>query len=221
MQTPRCVTEKSFDERRRIVPMGGQDRAALEARIRQHLELGHLAEAATEALKGYGAEILGYLVSVLRDESAASEVFADFCEDLWKGMGGFRKESSFRTWAYKVAWNAAQMFWRDPFRRRVRRLETDEYSLVAEQVRASSLRRDPLAAADRLTKLRESLKPDEQTLLILRVDKRLSWKEIALVLAETEDAPPDVGALRKRFERLKERLVRMAEEEGLLDSRSH
>ena len=192
----------------------------LEARIRQHLELGHLAEAATCALTGYGAEILGYLVCVLRDESAASDVFADFCEDRWKGIAGFRKQSSFRTWAYKVSWNAAQMFWRDPFRRRVRRLATGEYSLVAERLRVSSLHRDPLAAADR-AKLRESLKPDEQTLLILRVDKGLSWKEIAHLLADAEDVPLDVGALRKRFERLKERLVRMAEKECLLESRPH
>ncbi len=199
----------------------GKDRVALEVRIRQRLEQGHLAEAATEALKGYGAEIFGYLVVVLRDESAASDVFADFCEDLWKGIAGFRKQSSFRTWAYKVAWNAAQMFWRDPYRRRVRRLATNEYSMVAEQLRVTSLRRDPLAASDRLAKLRASLTPDEQTLLILRVDKGLSWKEIALVLAESEEAPPDVGALRKRFERLKERLVRMAEKEGLLESRPH
>jgi RNA polymerase sigma-70 factor, ECF subfamily len=199
----------------------GQDRGELEARIGQHLERGQLAEAATQALKGYGPEILGYLVSVLRDQSAASDVFADFSEDLWKGISGFRKESSFRTWAYRLAWNAAQMFWRDPFRRHVRRLATDEYSLVAERLRVSSLRQDPRAAADRLAKLRESLKPEEQSLLILRVDKSLSWKEIAHVLADAEGVPPDVGALRKRFERLKERLVRLAKKEGLFESRPH
>jgi len=49
----------------------------------------------------------------------------------------------------------------------------------------------------------------------LRVDKGLSWQEIAEVLAETEDDPPDPVALRKRFERLKERLMKMAEKEGL------
>jgi len=196
-----------------------QDRAILEARIREHLEAGDLAAAATEALRGYGAEILGYLVSVLRDESAASDVFADFSEDLWRGIAGFRQHSSFRTWAYKLAWNAAQMFWRDPFRRRVRRLGTSEYSLLAERLRVSSLRQDSLIAkSDRLAKLRESLTPEEQTLIILRVDKGLSWKEIAQVLAQAEDAPPNVGALRKRFERLKERLLRLAQKEGLVES---
>ncbi len=118
----------------------------------------------------------------------------------------------------RLAWNAAQQFWRDPFRRHVRRLATSEYSLLADSLRASSLRRDPDAAADRLASLRESLEPEEQTLLILRVDRGLSWKEIATVLAESEDAPPDAVALRKRFERLKERLLRLAKKEGVLDS---
>ena len=197
-----------------------QDRAALEARIEQRLERGELAEAATEALKGYGPEILGYLHSVVRDRTAASDVFADFSEDLWRGIAGFRRESSFRTWAYKLAWNAAQTFWRDPFRRRGRRLATSEYSLLADRVRTSSLRRDPHAAADRLASLRASLRPEDQTLLILRVDKGLSWKEIANVFAEAGDAPPDAAALRKRFERLKERLLRLARKEGMLDSGS-
>ena len=192
-----------------------EDRAALEARITRCLELGQPAEAATVALRGYGAEILGYLVTVLRDESAASDVFADFCEDLWKGLPAYRRQSSFRTWAYRIAWNAARMFWRDPYRRRVRRLATDEYSQVADQLRVSSLRADPLAAADRLARLRESLEPEEQTLLILRIDKGLAWKEIAEVLGNGEDPPPEVAALRKRFERLKERLLRLAEKEGL------
>jgi RNA polymerase sigma-70 factor, ECF subfamily len=194
------------------------DRAALEARIGEHLESGQLAHAATEALKGYGPEILGYLSSVLRDRTAASDVFADFSEDLWRGIAGFRKESSFRTWAYKLAWNAAQKFWRDPFRRRGRRLATSEYSQLADRLRVSSLRRDPHVAADRLARLRELLKPEEQSLLILRVDRGLSWKEIAIIVAEAEDAPPDAAALRKRFERLKERLLRLAKKEGVLDS---
>jgi RNA polymerase sigma-70 factor, ECF subfamily len=205
-------------ESERIDLAMAQDRAALEARIGQHLESGQLAEAATEALKGYGPEILGYLTSVLRDRTAANDVFAEFSEDLWTGIAGFRKQSSFRTWAYKLAWNAAQQFWRDPFRRHVRRLATSEYSLLADRLRASSLRRDSHAAADRLASLRESLKPDEQTLLILRVDRGLSWKEIANVFAEAEEEPPDPAALRKRFERLKERLLRLAKKEGFIDS---
>lgn len=200
-----------------------EDRAALEDSIARRLESGDAAGAATEALRGYGPEIRGYLGSILRDDSAAADVFADFCEDLWRGLPGFRRQSSLRTWAYKIAWNAAQMFWRDPYRRRVRRLETSEYSKLADELGQSSVRPDPRVAADRLARLRETLKPDEQTLLILRVDKGLSWKEIAQVLTQDEDDDedaPGAAALRKRFERLKERLLKLAEKEGLLAPRA-
>lgn len=55
----------------------------------------------------------------------------------------------------------------------------------------------------------------DRMLLVLRLDQGLSWKETAEVLsAEGETA--DVNALTKRFERLKERLARMAREEGLI-----
>jgi RNA polymerase sigma-70 factor (ECF subfamily) len=190
------------------------DRVALEARIGERLDRGQLGEAATEALKGYGPEILGYLTAVVGDEHAAGDVFGDFCEDLWRGMAGFRRQSSFRTWAYKIAWNAARMFRRDPFRRRARRLATSEAAQLADEVRASSAHRGA-RAADRLAKLRASLRPDEQTLLILRVDKRLSWNEIAQVLAEGDAPAADAAALRKRYERLKQRIMRLAEDEGL------
>ena len=39
-------------------------------------------------------------------------------------------------------------------------------------------------------------------------------REIAEVLAESDAPPPDPAALRKRYERLKERLVRLAAEEA-------
>lgn len=196
--------------------MTNREPSHVETSIAQHLELGMLADAATAAIRGYGPEILGYLSAVLRDRDAASDVFAQFSEDLWKGIAGFRKESTFRTWAYKLAWNACRVFKRDPFRRRVHRLESREYSQVLEGLRASSLRGDPLIA-DRLAKARETLEPDEQTLLILRVEKDLSWKQIAGVLGR-RGAAPEATALRKRFERLKERLVKLAGKPGLLDS---
>ena len=60
---------------------------------------------------------------------------------------------------------------------------------------------------------------DEQLLLILRVDKNLPWDEVALVLA-AEHGGDDVarGAVRarKRFQLVKDKLRRMAEEAGLL-----
>ena len=111
-------------------------------------------------------------------------MFSEFCEDIWKGIGRFRRESSFRTWAYAVAWNAARMYRRDPFRRRAQRLQTSDYSRLADRLAKSSLlHADPLAV-DRLARLRATLTPFEQSMLILRIDKGLPWREIAEILAE-------------------------------------
>jgi hypothetical protein len=71
--------------------------------------------------------------------------------------------------------------------------------------------------------LREQLPVDEQTLLILRVNRQLRWEEIAQVMlfdSVVEPAELKVGAarLRKRFQIAKEKLRRMALEAGILES---
>ena len=53
---------------------------------------------------------------------------------------------------------------------------------------------------------------DEQSLLTLRVDRGMSWAEIAHILDEGAGEP----ALRKRFERVKRKLRDLAAAEGLL-----
>jgi RNA polymerase sigma-70 factor (ECF subfamily) len=186
-----------------------------EAAIARHLEGGCLREAATQALHGYGGEILGYLGAVLHDDDAAAEVFARFAEDVWTGLGGFQRRCSFRTWAYRLAFSRARDFRREAFRRRGRRLETREHSQLAKSRTESESWRDE-AGRDRLESLRRRLRPTEQTLLILRVDRGLSWREVACVLSLDAGRPISEGALRKRFEALTRKLRGLARREGLL-----
>jgi RNA polymerase sigma-70 factor (ECF subfamily) len=188
----------------------------LEPRILALLDAGDLSGSATEALRGYGPQILGYLTAVMRDDDDAHDVFSQFAEDLWRGLPGFRRESSVRTWAFRLAWHAASRYARDPYRKRHRPILTTEASKIAEQVRSTMSTYAPGGRADRLLKLRESLEPEEQTLLILRVDKAMAWEEVAEVL-RTDGEPATTAALRKRFERLKEKLGRLAREQGLIE----
>jgi RNA polymerase sigma-70 factor (ECF subfamily) len=53
---------------------------------------------------------------------------------------------------------------------------------------------------------------------VLRVDRELSWREVAVALGEEADDEACCAALRKRFERLKEKLAGFARERGLLPS---
>ena len=58
--------------------------------------------------------------------------------------------------------------------------------------------------------MRSTLAPDEQSLLTLRLDRGLAWADIAAVM----DA--DSATLRKRYERLKNRLRARAAEDGII-----
>jgi RNA polymerase sigma-70 factor (ECF subfamily) len=195
--------------------MSKGDHEALEAQLASLLDQGRLSDAAAASIRGYGPQILGYLASILRDDGLADEAFSRFAEDLWKGIAGFRRESSFRTWAYRVAWSAARDIQTEAFRRRGRRLETAEISQIVAEVRTSSAAWLKEDARDKLDRLRKSLSPEDQTLLILRINRELSWKEVAQVLS-TAEAPIDEATLRKRFERVKTRLRKLAEEQGVV-----
>jgi RNA polymerase sigma-70 factor, ECF subfamily len=180
--------------------------AELEATIQASLNEGRTHEAATTAVRGYGPAVLGFLVSALRDRDAGKEVFAQACENLWRNLAGFRRECAFGTWFYVLAWNAAKNHLNESYRRRIRRLHTSEISQLAAQIRSTGVS-DLRGTAARL---RESLTPEERTLLILRIDRELPWRDVARVM------DVDEPSLRKRFERLRRKLQQRAEHERMI-----
>ena len=186
-----------------------------ETVVRNHLAAGEPGAAASEVIRSLGPSVLGYLRSILRDEDDAADAFSHFAEDLWRGIAGFRGESTLRTWAYKVAWCAAMHVRSDAWRRRGRRLETSEASRLAEDVRTRSVVRDERRRVA-LDRVRESLEPEEQTLLFLRLDQELEWTEIAEVLSASGERV-GTAALRKRYERLKDRLAAQLRAAGLAE----
>lgn len=187
----------------------------LEARIRELVAAGDTRGAATEAIRGLGPQVLRYLRAMLRDEDAAADAFSVFAEKLWKGIETFRGESSFRTWALKLAWNATLDAKDDAWRRKGRRFEPGEASAMAESIRTKSVVRTERQRRA-LDELRASLSAEDRSLLILRVDQGLSWEEVAQVLAG-EGSPARPDALMKRYERIKERLGKLARDRGLVE----
>jgi RNA polymerase sigma-70 factor (ECF subfamily) len=171
--------------------------------------------AATAAIRELGPDVLRYLRATLRDEADAGDAFAVFAERLWKGLASFRGECPLRAWALRIAFNAARDVRDEAWRRRVRPFEPGEASAIAEEVRTTSRRRRERESAG-LDRMRLTLSPEEQTLLTLRLDQRLSWADIAAVLS-TPGRPTTPGAVHKRYERLTERLTRLARLEGLVE----
>ena len=195
---------------------------AVEDAIRDAHRHGRLDEAARVALEHYRVEVYSFLCARLGGESDAHEVFAQVSEDLWRGIEGFRWQCSFRTWLYTLARNAAVRFELSPANQSARRRALSR--LTEPEVKERSRTRPYLRSEvkERFASLRATLTPDEQSLLVLRIDRGLSWNDVARVLeggAELDEATLRRHAtnLRQRFRKLKERLHARARAEGLLD----
>ncbi len=192
--------------------MDRETRAALEAEIRRRFDAGDLDGAMTAAVKGYGPELLGFLIGSIRDEDHAHDILGAACERMWRGLAAFRWDSSFRVWAYTVARH--ELIRAAPRRARGRAeipvSQASSIRLALDELRTATAPFLKSEVKAQLARVRASLEPDDHTLLTLRLDRRMAWNDIARVLAG--ETPPanltrEAAALRKRFERLKEHLA--------------
>ncbi len=182
--------------------------------------VGGVAEArddgeAAAVIREHGPAILRYLRALLREEAMASDAFSLTTEWIWRSMPTFRGTSSVRTWAFGIAWNAARRLREDPWHWRRELLHSSTASRLAAEVQTASAQ-EVEHRADRLAELRRELTPDEQNLLVLRIDQGLDWKEIAEVVSASGERVSE-AALRKRFERTKAKISKLAKERGIIE----
>jgi RNA polymerase sigma-70 factor (ECF subfamily) len=205
------------------------ERAAREAEINAACQAGDHGGAVTLLLQTYGEELLSFLITRLGDRSHADEAFSMLAEELWLALPKFEFRSSVRTWAYMVARHVAARYARAPVRRKDRNLtlsRNGQLSQLVEQLRSRTEIYRQTEAKNQVRALREQLEPDDQTLLILRVDRQMEWRDIALVMNTSEDSAQvnlddaalerEATRLRKRFERVKAQLKSLAKQAGLL-----
>jgi RNA polymerase sigma-70 factor, ECF subfamily len=192
--------------------------ADVEAEVRRLHEAEDLRGAVTAAIEGYGPELLGFLVVVVGDASEAGDVFADTCIRLWKSLPSFRWESSLRTWIYVLARRACHAHRKERAKDRARYVRLSEVpeidDMIARVRTTTSVRLAKQEGISRAERLRAKLELDEQMLLTLRVDRELEWRAIAEIMSDdTLDAGAvtrEAASLRKRFERVKEKLKKLA-----------
>ena len=175
------------------------------------LDAGNAGEAVRAAIDHYGAELMSFLAAVHGTREDALEVFADASSDLVRTIGQFQRRSSLRTWFYALARNASQRYFDDSYRRR--RTSLSEAPELAQLIRTGTAEFLRTEWKDRLRQLREELDPTDRAVLVLRVDRQLSWTEIAEVMGE----PASSARFRKRFERIKDKLRQSAIRSGWLD----
>jgi RNA polymerase sigma-70 factor, ECF subfamily len=195
--------------------------ASCEAEVRRLCAAGELHAAATVAIRGLGPELLGFLVVLARNSSDASDCFSELCVRLWRGLPTFRWDCSLRTWSYLLARFSYQEHRRQHAawgERRVGISEVSDLDAVIADIRNTTLAKLREQQSTRAERLRQHMTSDEQALLTLRVDRNLEWREIARILSddnELDDAALTraTAGVRKRFERLREKLRKLAAED--------
>ena len=192
----------------------------VEARVRDHYDAGATEKALTVAIEEYGSEVFGFLVSRLRDEDTAGDVFSQTCEDLWRTLGDFGWRCSMRTWMYKLARSAAARHLRSPHNSPGRRVPLSQVSEAAARVRTRTKDFRRTEVKDGLAQLRDALDEEDQMLLTLRIDRELDWNDIARVITDEELDDKELARasarLRQRFKTIKERLRERAIAAGII-----
>ncbi len=118
---------------------------------------------------------------MLRNEGEAEEAAQDVFVKVYMNAKKFRKESSFKTWMYKIAYNLCL--------KRIRRRRLHDIFLSNEKKRTGNREgADGLAKLiaaedkERMNQVLESLPIKQKTVILLRIREELSFKEIAKIM---------------------------------------
>lgn len=199
----------------------------LEAQARAACQAGDYDNGMSYLIEAYGAELLRFLCARLGDADAASDVYSDVAERLWKSLPRFEWRHGARGYCYAIARNCAISHVTSASRRPERNLSLSHAvgaSAAVERVRTMTRPFLKTEVKDRFRALREQLTPEDQTLLALRLDRGLDWRELALVMSYGGEAEApseatltrEAARLRQRFKSAKDKLRKYAVREGLL-----
>jgi RNA polymerase sigma factor (sigma-70 family) len=182
-----------------------------EAEIRARFDAGDHDGALTIALEAYGDELFGFLVGLSGDHDRAGDVFGAACERIWTALPRFRWECSMRVWMYTIARNELRRA-AGRTRRHVPLSAAPSASALIARVKSTTPIHLRSEVKDELARIRAGLDPEDHMLLGLRLDREMAWNDIAQILGSGEPAAltREAAALRKRYERLKERLRELA-----------
>ena len=160
----------------------------------------------------YEKRVFALTIRMCKQPEDAAEAAQEAFLAAWQGLEGFREESSFSTWLYRLASNACV----DLLRREGRRQAA--VSLDDEELRldAPSAAPGPQELAEgaelraAVARGLDALSPDHRQVLVLRELGHLSYEEIAGKLAL------DLGTVKSRISRARSALRKILLESGNL-----
>lgn len=160
-------------------------------------------EAYADIIDAHYRSVYRFLLFLGRDASLAEDLTQEVFASAWRAIGGFRGESSIRTWLHRIAYHAFV----DVQRRRQRDqtagagLSDGEGNLAADPLRAI-LAEEDLAEVSRAM---HTLDLDERTILLLHYVEGLSYREMAETLGRPDGSLKWITS--RALEKLRRRLA--------------
>ncbi|WP_054943734.1 RNA polymerase sigma factor [Paenibacillus ihuae] len=156
-------------------------------------------QAFTMLITAYERQIYTYCYYILRSREEAEDAVQDVFVKVYQELGRYERRGSFSAWVYKVAYHHCL----DQLRRRTRR------SRLLSLYKMQLVRDYPEFKNDSpVDRLFADLTSEESGLLILHVIEQYSFEEIAQITGRSS------AALRKKYERLRKKLIQQKEDEG-------
>ena len=137
-----------------------------------------------EVVRKYQRPLYYLALRYLKNEADAADVGQRTFVRVFKSIGRFRGDSSFRTWIYRIAINLSLNHIRD--NKRERASEIDDAALTTEAVGVAGL-----VGRQRTQRLREAideLPPKQRMVLELRIYDELPFREVGQLADCTENA---------------------------------
>lgn len=141
---------------------------------------------------------------IVHSREDAEEVTQEVFLNIYRNLKYFRLESSFKTWAYRIATNCAINHFKGAAREKTRREEYYKSSDPWQAVNES--RKNGMACDEAINLLLKAINPDQRACVVLRNVEGLSYRQIADTLKIS------INTVRSRLKRAREKMLAMKRE---------
>jgi len=154
----------------------------------------------------YSGFVYNIALRIMRNKQDADEITQEVFIKLFHKLAAFKFESSFKTWIYRVAVNAALNYAKKLNRENKRMVELDENLFRAERSGSVDVNIENKHNEHVVNRLLAFISPEQRTCIVLRHIEGLSYEEISEVLKV------NINTVRTRLKRAREKLMDMGKE---------
>jgi RNA polymerase sigma-70 factor, ECF subfamily len=165
-------------------PFGGSPPLNVEDRVLARRATQGDVEAFTKLLRAHGSLVYRVALRMLGDEDA-QDASQEVWIRVWRNIKGFRGESAFSTWLYRITVNTCLSVRQKEARREEREYSGDEMPYLPEPPEGDADPETAALSAERKEEIEAALshvRAEHRAALVLRHMEGLSYAEIAAVL---------------------------------------